>query len=102
MSEICSKCGLPTELCVCETIAKESQKIRVYLVNKKFGKNYTIVEGIDTKSIDLKEAAKTLKSRLACGGTIKDGNIELQGEHKQRVKKILVEYGFAPSSVEIR
>lgn len=102
MSEICPKCGLPKVLCVCEAIAKESQKIKVYVVNKKFSKYYTIVEGIDTKSIDLKEAAKTLKSRLACGGTIKDRKIELQGEHKQAVKKFLIEMGFAPESIEIK
>ncbi|MBI2101581.1 translation initiation factor [Candidatus Woesearchaeota archaeon] len=102
MSEICPVCGLVKELCVCETIAKESQKILVYIEKKKFNKNYTIVEGIDEKEIDLKELAKKLKSELACGGTIKDGKIELQGEHKIKVKKILIEHGFAPSSVEIR
>ena len=102
MSEICPICGLVKELCVCETIAKESQKILVYIERKKFNKNYTIVEGIDAKEIDLKDLAKKLKSELACGGTIKEGKIELQGEHKQKTKKILVDYGFAPSSVEIR
>ena len=102
MSEICRICGLVKELCVCETIAKESQKILVYLEKKKFNKNYTIVEGIDEKEIDLKDLAKKLKSELACGGTIKDGKIELQGEHRQKTKKILVEYGFAPSSIEVR
>lgn len=102
MNEICPTCGLVKELCVCETIAKESQKILVYIERKKFNKNYTIVGGIDAKEIDLKDLAKKLKSELACGGTIKDGKIELQGEHKQKTKKILVEYGFAPSSIEIK
>ena len=102
MSEICPICGLVKELCVCETIAKESQKIFVYIERKKFNKNYTIVEGIDAKEIDLKDLAKKLKSELACGGTIKNGKIELQGEHKQKTKKILIDYGFAPSSVELR
>jgi len=102
MGEVCTICGLVKELCVCETIAKESQKIMVYIERKKFNKNYTIVEGIDEKEIDLKDLAKRLKSELACGGTIKDGKIELQGEHKQRVKKILIDYGFALNSVELR
>ena len=102
MSEICPVCGLVKELCVCETIAKESQKISIFVERKKFNKNYTIVEGIDSKEIDLKDLAKRLKSELACGGTIKGGKIELQGEHKQRTKRILVDYGFAPSSVELR
>ena len=102
MSEICPVCGLVKELCVCETIAKESQKILVYIERKKFNKNYTIVEGIDAKEIDLKDLGKKLKSELACGGTIKGGKIELQGEHKQKTKKILIEYGFAPSSIDVR
>ena len=102
MSEVCPVCGLVKELCVCETIAKESQKIMVYIERKKFNKNYTIVEGIDEKEIDLKDLARKLKSELACGGTIKDGKIELQGEHKQKTKKILIEYGFASGSVEVR
>jgi|SRR3989338_1092564 len=102
MSEICAVCGLVKELCVCEIIAKESQKIWVYLERKKFNKNYTIIEGIDEKEIDLKELARKLKSELACGGTIKNSKIELQGEHRQKAKNILVKHGFAPSSVEIR
>ena len=102
MNEVCKMCGLVKELCVCETIAKEIQKILIYIERKKFNKNYTIVEGIDQREIDLKDLAKKLKSELACGGTIKDGKIELQGEHKQRTKKILIEYGFAPSSVKVR
>src|SRR3989338_2916398 len=102
MSEICQICGLVKELCVCETIAKESQKILVYVEKKKFNKFYTIVEGIDEKEIDLKDLAKKLKSELACGGTIKDVKIELQGEHKQKTKKILIEYGFAPNAVGVK
>ena len=101
MSKICTTCGLPEELCVCETIAKESQKIRVYIERKKFGKKYTVVEGIDTKEIDIKDIAKTLKSKLACGGTTKEGIIELQGEHTQKVMQYLVEIGFAPETIEI-
>jgi len=102
MSEVCSMCGLVKELCVCETIAKEDQKITVYLEKKKFNKPYTIVQGIDAKEIDLKDLAKRLKSQLACGGTIKAGKIELQGEHKPRVKKILLDYGFAPNTIELK
>ena len=102
MGEVCTICGLVKELCVCETIAKESQKIMVYIERKKFNKNYTIVEGIDGKEIDLKDLARKLKSELACGGTIKNGKIELQGEHKQRTKKILINYGFTPNTVEVR
>ncbi|MBU0628318.1 MAG: translation initiation factor [Nanoarchaeota archaeon] len=102
MSEICTRCGLPKELCVCETIAKESQKIIVKIVKKKFNKVSTIIEGIDEKEINLKDLAKRLKSKFACGGTAKEGRIELQGDHKQKVKGILIQSGFAPETIEVR
>lgn len=95
-------CGLPKELCVCETIAKENQEIKVYTEKKKFNRVYTIVEGIDEKEIDMKDLIKTLKSKFACGGTIKDGRVELQGDHKQKAKDILVQMGFAPETIKIR
>jgi translation initiation factor 1 len=100
MNTICTKCGLPKELCVCETIAKESQKIIVRLEKKKFGKINTIVEGIDNTEIDMKELIKRLKSQFACGGALKDNVIELQGDHKMKVKKVLIELGFSPETIE--
>lgn len=102
MSEICSTCGLPKELCVCEAIAKETQTITVSIEKKKFGKVYTIVEGLNTKEIDAKELVKKLKSKLACGGTIKEGRIELQGEHRQKVKSILLELGFPYETIQVK
>jgi len=102
MSEICPKCGLPKELCVCETIAKESQIIKVYVIKKKFGKKYTVIEGIDSKEIDMKDLTKKLKTKFACGGTAKEGRIELQGDHKQRVKENLVQMGFSQETIDVR
>lgn len=98
---VCPKCGLPQELCVCETIAKEAQKIRVTLVQKRYGKNMTVIKGIDTSKIDIKHILKRLKSQLACGGTYKNNEIELQGDHRRRVKQILVKEGFPPEMIEV-
>jgi len=93
---------LPKELCVCESIARESQEIVVKLVKKKFGKQYTMIEGIDTNEIDIKEVAKSLKNKFACGGTAKDGYVELQGNHLQKVQEALIAMGFAPESIHIK
>jgi len=101
MSEVCPKCGLPKELCVCETIAKKEQQIRIKVEKRKFGKLTTIITGIDEKDIDIKDLAKKLKNKLACGGTAKEGKIELQGDHAQKAKKILIELGFSPETVTI-
>lgn len=104
MNEVCQKCGLPKELCVCEVMAKEAQKIRVKAVKRRYGKLTTVVEGIDSKEIDIKQLAKKLKSELACGGTYnKESNtIELQGNHGRKVKKLLIKSGFQESQIEIR
>lgn len=102
MSETCSQCGLPKDLCVCETIAKENQSIIIGIEKRKFGKLETTIEGIDNKEIDIKDLAKKLKNKFACGGTVKKGNIELQGNHVQRVKEYLIQIGFAANTIEVK
>jgi translation initiation factor 1 len=90
---ICPKCGLPLEACVCEQIVKADQRIQVTLDRKKYGKIVTIVSGFD-KGVDVKKVAKDLKNELACGGTFEGNMIELQGDHMKRIKPILEKIGF--------
>ena len=94
MSEICPKCGLPKELCMCEEIAREQQSVRISIDSRRYGKTVTVIDGIDGNDIDIVDLAKTLKSQCAAGGTCKDGRIELQGDHKKKVKLVLEEMGF--------
>jgi translation initiation factor 1 len=94
MPEICKSCGLPKELCVCEVIAREQQEIKIYAVKRRYGKTVTIIEGINPSEIDLEDLAKQLKTRCASGGTVKEGNIELQGDHKKKVQSVLEDLGF--------
>ena len=100
--ELCSVCGLPLDLCVCEEIAKEEQIIRVFVEKRRYGKKYTLVTGIDPNEVDLSALAKKLKSKLACGGTFKEGRIELQGDHRYKIKGLLEESGFPPSNIEVQ
>lgn len=90
--------GLPTEAGVFDEIAKSEQKIKVSTVARRYGKIITLVSGFD-KSFDIKGTAKHLKEKLACGGTVKDNIIELQGNHKKQVKPILVNLGFPEESI---
>lgn len=100
MMGVCPICGLPEELCVCKTMAKEEAKIKVYTVRRRFGKKVTIIDGIEEKA-NPKELAKKLKSKLACGGTYKDSKIELQGQHINKIKKLLVKEGFPEEKIEV-
>ena len=102
MTDIDPITGLPKELGTWETITKEGQTIKVYLERKKFRKFATIIEGIDEKEISIKDLAKKLKEQFACGGTAKEGKIELQGDHKNKVKGFLVKVGFPPDTIEVK
>ncbi len=96
--DICPKCGLPRQACVCEEIAKQEQKIQVTAVKRAFGKLTTLVSGIG-EGVNIKEIAKDLKQELACGGTVKNNVVELQGDHRKRIKPLLVKLGFSEESI---
>lgn len=97
--DICPKCGLPKEACVCEGIAKTEQKIKISVVKRRYGKLITLVTGFD-RGINMKEIAKKLKNELACGGTVKNDAIELQGNHAEKVPRLLEDLGFAAEKIE--
>ena len=99
MEEICPTCGLPKSLCVCGQISKESQKIRIRTVNRRFSKQVTLLTGFG-KDTNIKELAKELKSKLACGGTVKGDEVELQGSHKQHAKETLLKMGYREEQID--
>ena len=96
--DICPKCGLPLQACVCEEIAKTEQRIQITTEKKKFGKIITVISGF--QDVDLKTIAKDLKHALACGGTVKENTVELQGDHQARAKGALVKLGFSQDSID--
>lgn len=98
VEEICPKCGLPKSLCTCEIREKEIEKIRIFVEKRRFGKLTTVIEGITG---DGKKIASQLKSKLACGGTFKNGRIELQGDHRSKIKDLLTKLGYEEDQIEI-
>jgi len=102
-NELCDICGLPKpDLCICEEIAKEEQIVRVIMETRKWGKKYTVITGIDPHEVDLSALAKKLKTKLACGGTAKEGRIELQGDHRHKVKELLAKFGYPTDNIEVQ
>ena len=97
--DICPKCGLPIQACVCKEIAKIEQRVRIEIEKRRFGKIITLITGL-SKDVDMKETLRRLKSELACGGTVKNNVIELQGDHRKKVKPVLIKLGFPENTIE--
>jgi translation initiation factor 1 len=102
MAEICPVCGLPRDICVCGEISKEQQRIRVRLETRKWRREVTIIEGINDKDTDLGRLAQKLKTFCACGGTAKNNQIMLQGDHRERVRSYLIRLGYPEENVEVQ
>jgi translation initiation factor 1 len=101
MVEICSTCGLPKDICVCDTISKEQQRIKVHREFRKWRRPVTIIEGVDDKNFNMNRITHTLKSLCACGGTLKGNQIILQGDHRSKAREILTDLGFPSENIEI-
>ena len=79
-----------------ETLAPEKQNLRVWRDTKgRGGQVATIVRGFEGSSEDLEELGRTLKRGCGVGGSVKDGEIIIQGDHRDRVTALLVQKGYA-------
>lgn len=78
-----------------ETPTPDRQDLRVWLDRKqRGGKTVTLVKGFVGTDDDLNELARLLKTRCGVGGAAKDGEIIIQGDHRDRVIEILVKAGY--------
>lgn len=100
---ICPSCGKPTATCTCKK--KKAKKIQqVYPddgvvrirreVKGRKGKTVTSIFGVPLDDKELKQFAKTLKSRCGTGGTVKDGIIIIQGDHRETLKSEIIKQGY--------
>lgn len=78
-----------------ETIASEEQDLRVWLDKKhRGGKTASVIKNFIGTESDLKDLAKLLKSKCGVGGSAKDGEIIIQGDHRDKIMKILIDKGY--------
>lgn len=95
---ICPECSKPVGDCSCKNeqpIPPSDGVVHVSLGTKgRRGKQVTVISGVPLGTDDLKALAKTLKARCGTGGTSKDGEIQIQGDHRDVLCTELRERGY--------
>lgn len=95
---ICANCGRPVADCACKKPAapRSTGPIRVSRESKgRKGKTVTLVSGLPLAEDDLRSLLGDLKRRCGSGGAVKDGMLEIQGDHRDLVVAELVQRGFS-------
>ncbi len=72
----------------------QAQTRRIHLVRRKGNKEVTVVKGFEGSQTQLKDLGKMLKMKCGVGGTVKNGEILIQGNHREKVRKLLIEEGY--------
>lgn len=79
-----------------DTLPAKQQKLRVFIDRKKRrGKEVSLVTGFVGTEEDMKALAKLLKTKCGVGGSAKDGEILIQGNHRDKIVDILLAEGYS-------
>jgi translation initiation factor 1 len=95
---ICPGCGTPVNECTClkQTSPSGDVNVRVSRETKgRKGKIVTLIKGLDMNAVNLALMSKKLKVMCGSGGTIREGVIEIQGDHIERIFDYLKKQGVS-------
>jgi translation initiation factor 1 len=95
---MCPACGQPVDQCVCKQSAASYQGDGIVRVGRETkgrkGKGVTVITGINLDETGLKALATELKRKCGAGGTVKNGVIEIQGDHRDKLVEELKKKGW--------
>ena len=95
---MCPGCDQPAERCRCGSTGKETGRggqVRVGRETKgRKGKGVTVISGLPLDATELAALARELKTQCGAGGKVRDGVIEIQGDHRQQVVALLTARGY--------
>ena len=94
----CPGCRRIQAQCVCADRSRPRDSAGIFVSRETKGRKgagVTLISGLPLSDADLKTLAKRLKTSCGVGGSVKDGVIELQGDHRDKVLELLIQQGFA-------
>jgi translation initiation factor 1 len=96
---VCPRCGWPAKSCQCSVRAIEAipdrvtARLRIEKAGRK-GKTVTVVEGLPRNPAFLKDLAAELKRACGTGGTVAEDWVEIQGDHRETLRRVLADKGW--------
>lgn len=95
----CSRCGRQLSKCRCDESDTKAVlgdgRVRIQLERSgRGGKEVTVISGLPMTAQELKQLAKQLKAKCGCGGSVKAGCIELQGDRREQTQTLLQTQGY--------
>ncbi|MFX1312521.1 MAG: stress response translation initiation inhibitor YciH [Promethearchaeota archaeon] len=100
--DICPICSFPKELCICDNLSADEQQIIISNDTRKWGRVVTVITFVGNFEINLKNILTKAKKKCASGGTVRDNEVELQGDHRFKMKKLLIDLGFPEDNILIQ
>lgn len=95
---MCPECGRPSGKCSCRRKQEPASGDGIVRISRETkgrkGKGVTLITGTGLEAGELKNLAKRLKSRCGSGGTVKNGTIEIQGDHRDLLAEEMKKQGF--------
>lgn len=85
---------------ILSALDRETARIRVRVEPRRYNKPATVISGFPP-GVDLPETTRQLKNRLATGGSVVEGEVYLQGDHRSRIREELSRLGFDAGTVEV-
>jgi translation initiation factor 1 len=85
---------------ILKELDKEKTRIVISKDVRRFRKIATVVKGLQDRK-DIESITKEMKTKIGTGGTYKDGQIILQGDHRQYVKNFLLKKGYDETSIVV-
>lgn len=96
--KMCPRCNRQAAKCTCRKLPSQPKNDGIVRLRRETkgrkGKGVTIITGIPLENKELKNLAKLFKQKCGSGGSVKNGVIEIQGDHRDALEKELVRLGY--------